>query len=397
MKKLLLLFIIAVVSIPVFATTILVNGQKAEISSVEVKDNNTVFIPLRELEKMGIGTISQGPEGAVEFNTPKMNLLFYKNSDSVRMNSLSLKLPMSTYLSQGKFMVPLAFITKSLGGEYSQAEELIVNITNMPTLVKQGTLKAPVMEKGASNTPVVKTEPKKEEIVEPKTETTKSETTKTEIKSEPKEEPKTEEKVETKTEVKTNVEKYVAPELSYNWFQGTVMAYNKKLNLIDVDLYDAKTHKLVQTTKTHEGSFAFRNLDDGLYFIQIDHAKNPSFKTFTTYNFYVTEMEGKKLNKPINIYRAIKSEGIKEIKKDNATYYEVKWSAVPNVKNYKVYVKSSNSKAKQVKYDAKTESINIPLSVLSKGQTYGVTIASYDQYGSKTGESSDSGWTFKTK
>ena len=73
------------------------------------------------------------------------------------------------------------------------------------------------------------------------------------------------------------------------------------------------------------------------------------------------------------------------------------WNEVPNVANYKVIVSSSNPKSKVDKYDKKVEKINIPISDISKGQTYGVSVIAYDKYGNKIGESVDSGWTFESK
>ncbi|MBQ7256642.1 MAG: hypothetical protein IJS60_02995 [Abditibacteriota bacterium] len=358
MRKLLILLIVAIITIPSFAATILINGEKSTFNKIDIKDNDVVFVSLRDLEQIGLGTIKQSGDGGIEFSTSKMNLLFYKDSDSVKMNSLSLKLPMSTYLEDGKLMVPLSFVVKSLGAEYDQETDLIIHIDNL-SIPKKTELKAPTLEQPTSNSPVT-------------------------------------EGVSTPAEPEKVVTDYQAPSLDGNWFQGIVMAYGKRLNLIDVDLYNSN-NKLVQTTKSTEGAFAFKGLDDGKYYIKIDHAKNPSFKTFTTAPFNVKDMEGNKIKKPLNIYRAIKSNGCKPNEVKGQKCYMFTWNEVPNVANYKVIVSSSNPKAKVAKYDKKVEKINIPISDISKGQTYGVSVIAYDKYGNKIGESVDSGWTFESK
>ncbi len=358
MRKLLILLIVAIITIPSFAATILINGEKSTFNKIDIKDNDVVFVSLRDLEQIGLGTIKQSGDGGIEFSTSKMNLLFYKDSDSVKMNSLSLKLPMSTYLEDGKLMVPLSFVVKSLGAEYDQETDLIIHIDNL-SIPKKTELKAPTLEQPTSNSPVT-------------------------------------EGVSTPAEPEKVVTDYQAPSLDGNWFQGVVMAYGKRLNLIDVDLYNSN-NKLVQTTKSNEGAFAFKGLDDGKYYIKIDHAKNPSFKTFTTAPFNVKDMEGNKIKKPLTIYRAIKSNGCKPNEVKGQKCYMFTWNEVPNVANYKVIVSSANPKAKVAKYDKKVEKINIPISDISKGQSYGVSVIAYDKYGNKIGESVDSGWTFESK
>jgi len=358
MRKLLILLIVALITLPSFAATILINGEKSTFNKIDIKDNDVVFVSLRDLEQIGLGTIKQSGDGGIEFSTSKMNLLFYKDSDSVKMNSLSLKLPMSTYLEDGKLMVPLSFVVKSLGAEYDQETDLIIHIDNL-SIPKKTELKAPTLEQPTSNSPVT-------------------------------------EGVSTPAEPEKVVTDYQAPSLDGNWFQGIVMAYGKRLNLIDVDLYNSN-NKLVQTTKSTEGAFAFKGLDDGKYYIKIDHAKNPSFKTFTTAPFNVKDMEGNKIKKPLTIYRAIKSNGCKPNEVKGQKCYMFTWNEVPNVANYKVIVSSANPKAKVAKYDKKVEKINIPISDISKGQTYGVSVIAYDKYGNKIGESVDSGWTFESK
>lgn len=359
MKKIFILAALILLTIPSFSAILMINGEKAEFSKIDVKENDVVFVSLRDLEQLGLGTINQAPDGGIEFNTTKLSLLFFKDSDSVRMNSLSLKLPMSTYLDEGKLMVPLSFIIKSLGAEYDQEHDLIIDIKNLQ-MNKKTNVQVPTLSKPESNAPV--------------NTTTVSET--------PSEAP---EKITTE---------YQNPEIDGNWFQGTVIAYGKKLNLIDIDLYDSN-NKLVQTTKTHDGVFGFKGLNDGTYYLKVDHAKNPSFKTFITAKFKVKDMEGNKIKKPLVIYRAIKSEkGCVPNEVNGQKCFMFTWTPVPNVANYKVVVSSSNKNAKVAKYDKKVEKINIPISDISKGVTYGVSVIATDKNGNKIGESTDNGWTF---
>ena len=359
MKKLLVLILIILMTVPAFSTVILINNKKADFSVIDLKENNIVFVPLRDLEAMGYGVISLGENGSVEFSTNRISMLFFKNSNKVKMNALDLTLPMNTYMMNGKFMVPLSFIVKSLGGEYKNAEELVINITDMPADQK---LEAPKLENKAA---------------EKKPETPKTITQEV-------------------TESQNVIEDFQNKNVGINWFQGIIMAYGKKLNLIDIDLYSAADNKCIQTVQSSNGSFVFVNVDNGPYYIKIDHKKNPSFKNFRTDVFQVKDWAGKRFDAPIVIARAIKSGGIKPIKINNQTCFSLTWSEVPNAANYKVTVTSANPKAKIAKYDKKETKINIPISDLSKGQTYGVKIEAFDKVGNKIGESSDSGWSFST-
>ena len=353
------------VSLPIFATTILINGEKKEFTKIDVKESDVVFVPLRDLQSLGLGTINQRDDGTIEFNTQKMTLIFTKNSDSVRMNSLALKLPMSTYLDNGKLMVPLSFIAKSLNGEYEQAEELIVTINDlpMPTQKANKTVATPVV------TPV---ETPKEETVAP-----------------------AEEPAETPAESDKIITPYESPELSLNWFQGTVYSHSKKQTGVDIDLYDANNN-LVQTTVSKDGAFAFKNIEDGTYFIKITNEKNPSFKTFKTDKFAIKDMQGSKIKKSFNLLRAIKSNGCKPNEVNGQKCYMFTWNAIPDVANYKVTVSSANKKAIVAKYDKKVEKINIPISDISKGNTYGVKVEAFDKNGNRIGESVGHGWTFES-
>lgn len=365
MKKLLIFLALLVIALPSFSAVILFNGQKTDFSLVDIKDDNIVFVPLRDLEKAGLGVISSGENGAVEFSTKSLNFLFYKNSDTVKMNSLSLTLPKQTYMNEGKFMVPLSFIIKSLGGNIDQYTELIVTVDGLK-IPKQEDKKAPALKNTPSDQPVTEN---------------KSQETKTE---------------ETETKETKTVTEHKNQTLNINWFQGTVIAYGKKLNLIDLDLYDAKTGKCIQTVQSNEGHFAFKGMPDGTYFIKADHIKNPSFRSYKTDNFTVNKMEGYKFTKPLNLIRAIKCDGINTIDINGQKCYSVTWTPVPNFKNYKVVLSCGNPKAKMPKYDKKTEKINIPISDLSKGQTYTVKIFAQDKYGNVIGESSDGNWSFST-
>lgn len=378
MKKALILLALMVLAIPSFCAMLLINGHKTEFSDIDVKEDNTVFVPLRDLEKAGFGVISPSDNGAVEFSTKSLNFLFYKNSDSVKMNALSLSLPKSTYVKEGKFMVPLSFIVKSLGGSYDQYEELVITCDNLNLVTKQ-TAK-PALKKSETKAPATSESANTEEA-KPETNTDSS---KAEVIP-----------AQAETQKKTITE-YNKENLNINWFQGTVVAYGKKLNLIDLDLYDANSGKCIQTVKSNEGVFAFRNMPNGTYFIKVDHAKNPSFKSLKTEKFAVKNMEGNKMKKPLNLMRAIKSNGIKTVQSNGQTYYNLTWSPVPNVKNYKVIVSCANPKAKMPKYDRKTEKISISENELSKGQTYGIKVYATDSKGNKIGEYADSGWTFST-
>jgi len=367
MRKIIILLIFAFLCLPTLAannTTVLVNDKKVNFESIDISENNIIFVSLRDLEKINWGTILPAENNGVLFRTSKMDLVFYKNSDSVKVNSLSLKLPLKTYVKNNKFMVPLSFVAKTLNADFTHSTQTVIEIKGF--------------------------EPKEEPVktVTKTTVETPKETTTEEVNNNTSE--------NTNTTGKTVVKEYEKPDLNMNWFQGTVIAYSKKLNGIDIDLYSSD-NKHIKTTTSKDGYFAFYNLKDGTYYIIIDNKRNPSFKTFKTKNFDIKGETANKITKPLEIIRASKiTTPIQKVTVDKNDYYSVAWSAVPKVKTYKIAVTSTNAKALSPRYTAKTEKINIPLKDLSKGQTYSIKMTAYDENGKVIGEDHGTGWGFTT-
>lgn len=113
---------------------LLIDGKLAQIANVEIAARGQqVMIWLRELEKLGWGTVQVGssPEKFV-FQTKTVALTFLKNQSVAMVNSLSVQLPIDTYLKDGKLMVPLSFVAKSLGYGFDLAMRPVATVSTIP-------------------------------------------------------------------------------------------------------------------------------------------------------------------------------------------------------------------------------------------------------------------------
>jgi hypothetical protein len=113
---------------------LLIDGKLAEISNVEVTARGQqVMVWLREFEKLGWGTVQAGdsPE-KMALKTKTLTLTFSKGQDVALVNSLSVKLPIDCYLHDGKLMVPLSFVAKSLGYSFELTTRPVVSILTSP-------------------------------------------------------------------------------------------------------------------------------------------------------------------------------------------------------------------------------------------------------------------------
>jgi hypothetical protein len=112
----------------------LIDGKLAPANSVEMAARGQqVMVWIRELEKLGWGTVLRGdsPE-KTKFKTKTVTLTFSKNSSAAMVNSLSVQLPIETYLRDGKLMVPLSFVAKSLGYSFDLAMRPVATISTTP-------------------------------------------------------------------------------------------------------------------------------------------------------------------------------------------------------------------------------------------------------------------------
>jgi len=113
---------------------VLIDGKLVEMAEMEMAPRGQqVMVWLRELEKLGWGTVSAGnsPEKTV-FKTKGVSLTFIKGQSVALVNSLAVQLPIDTYLRDGKLMVPLSFVAKSLGYSYDLVMKPVATISTLP-------------------------------------------------------------------------------------------------------------------------------------------------------------------------------------------------------------------------------------------------------------------------
>lgn len=87
---------------------------------------------IRELEKLGWGTVESTQPDRVSLNGKGVNLTFIKGQGVAMVNSLSVRLPIDTYMREGRFMVPFSFVAKALGYQYDLTIRPVVTISTQP-------------------------------------------------------------------------------------------------------------------------------------------------------------------------------------------------------------------------------------------------------------------------
>jgi len=144
---------------------LLIDGKLAEIENIEVTPRGQqVMVWLREFEKLGWGTVVAGdsPE-KMALKTKTLTLTFSKGQDVALVNSLSVKLPIDCYVREGKLMVPLSFVAKSLGYSFELTTRPVVSILTSPppTLARSNTIRGQLLynDKGIAGIKVVLTDP----------------------------------------------------------------------------------------------------------------------------------------------------------------------------------------------------------------------------------------------
>jgi len=112
---------------------LVVDGKLVEADSLDWKRGDQVMVWLRQLENLGWGKTSAGENGAILFQGSGVTLSFVKGQGVAKVNSLAVQLPVSTYLKDGKLMVPLSFVAKSLGYEYDLTYRPVATVSTKPT------------------------------------------------------------------------------------------------------------------------------------------------------------------------------------------------------------------------------------------------------------------------
>ncbi len=107
---------------------VIVDGQLVDAEAVEIKRATQIMVWLRDLERLGWGTVEAGPGDEIRFKGASASLQFQKNGGIARVNSLAVRLPIDTYLKDGKLMVPLSFVAKALGFEYETSTKTVATV-----------------------------------------------------------------------------------------------------------------------------------------------------------------------------------------------------------------------------------------------------------------------------
>lgn len=108
---------------------LVVDGKVLEIDSVTMSPRGEqVMVWMRDLEKIGWGTIESGQPGEVIFRGKTVTLKFKKDQDIALVNSLVVKLPVDAYMIGARLMVPLSFVTKALGYDYDLSYKPVASI-----------------------------------------------------------------------------------------------------------------------------------------------------------------------------------------------------------------------------------------------------------------------------
>lgn len=108
---------------------VIVDRKMVEAESVQVVRGQQVMIWLRDLEDLGWGNIQPGQPGQFVFKADNVTLTFIKGQSVALVNSLAVQLPVDSYIRDGKLMVPLSFVAKSLGYTYEYEYKLIAAVT----------------------------------------------------------------------------------------------------------------------------------------------------------------------------------------------------------------------------------------------------------------------------
>lgn len=133
---------------------LVIDGNVVQGQSLQLQRGQQVMVWIRDLEKLGWGTVeSPQPDRISLRNKSDITLTFLKGQGVAMVNSLSVRLPIDTYMRDGRFMVPLSFVAKALGYEYDMATKPVVTISTTPKasvqITNSNTLRGSVTYNGA--------------------------------------------------------------------------------------------------------------------------------------------------------------------------------------------------------------------------------------------------------
>lgn len=117
---------------------VLIDGKLVEIDSAVFLRSQQVMVWLRDLEKLGWGNVEAGEPGESLLKSETVTLKFKKDQSLAHFNSLPVRLPINTYIRDGKLMVPLSFVAKALGYKYDVAIKPVVTISTQVTSGRTG-------------------------------------------------------------------------------------------------------------------------------------------------------------------------------------------------------------------------------------------------------------------
>ncbi len=111
---------------------LIVDGKVITADALQLVRSQQVMIWVRDLEKLGWGTVDQSQPDRISFKGKNVVLTFTKGQDIAMVNSLSVRLAIDTYTRDGKFMVPLSFVAKALGYDYDLSIRPVALVTTSP-------------------------------------------------------------------------------------------------------------------------------------------------------------------------------------------------------------------------------------------------------------------------
>lgn len=112
------------------------DGKVVEVGSLQIQRGQQVMVWIRDLEKLGWGTIETPQPDRVALKAKSVTLTFIKGQGVALVNSLAVRLPIDTYMRDGQFMVPLSFVAKALGYQFDLAIKPVVTIGTAPPVTE---------------------------------------------------------------------------------------------------------------------------------------------------------------------------------------------------------------------------------------------------------------------
>ena len=114
---------------------VVIDGKVVQVESARCMRGRQVMIWVRDLEKLGWGSVHPGQPQEVMFKNKNVTLTFVKGQSVALVNSLAVQLPVETYVRDGRLMVPLSFVAKALGYRYVTTYNVVAQIATSPLKV----------------------------------------------------------------------------------------------------------------------------------------------------------------------------------------------------------------------------------------------------------------------